>query len=302
MTVSAQPEPTLKLGEPRSATIVRERLERRTVIAHTHNHTEDGLDASTVFVRNIPVLTVRSTAPQEATAPGTSVKLPSSPQDASQPKEQARVIAAMINQAHSDGLDAQGILPRWEAGQYIIQLAGHGQVIVGEQVRFAQTTGDVARDTIHATNSLRRLLGGAEPITAIANAPVAVGNASASRNIGALANPVVEVVRSGLTQVSRVVASLTGLASWYGPGFAGRPSASGEIFNPEHLTAAHPSLPFGTLVRVVNPDNGRSVVVRINDRGPFHGSRLLDLSMAAARELGIISSGVATIRMEVLGR
>ncbi|NJK34055.1 MAG: septal ring lytic transglycosylase RlpA family protein [Oscillatoriales cyanobacterium SM2_2_1] len=205
----------------------------------------------------------------------------------------------MINQAHAEGLDAQDILPRWQSGRYIIQLAGHGEVTIGDEVRFAQSTGDGARDTIHATNLLRRLLGGAEPITTIANAPVAsVALPPANPPV----NPVIQVVRSGLSQVSRVVASITGLASWYGPGLAGRPSASGEIFNPDQLTAAHPSLPFGTLVRVINPTNGRSVVVRINDRGPFHGNRVLDLSTAAARELGIISVGVATIRMEVLGR
>ena len=79
----------------------------------------------------------------------------------------------------------------------------------------------------------------------------------------------------------------SGLASWYGPGFHGRRTASGEAFNAGALTAAHRSLPFGTRVRVVNKRNGRSVVVRINDRGPYGHGRVIDLSRAAARAIGI---------------
>jgi rare lipoprotein A len=83
----------------------------------------------------------------------------------------------------------------------------------------------------------------------------------------------------------------TGRASFYGAGFAGRPTASGERFNPGALTAAHRTLPFGTLIRVTNPDNGRSVVVRINDRGPFHAGRMIDLSHEAARRIGLVDQG-----------
>ncbi|HEX8165936.1 MAG TPA: septal ring lytic transglycosylase RlpA family protein [Beijerinckiaceae bacterium] len=78
-----------------------------------------------------------------------------------------------------------------------------------------------------------------------------------------------------------------GAASWYGPGFHGKKTASGERFNPNAMTAAHRSLPFGTRVRVVNERTGRSVTVRINDRGPFHGGRIIDLAQAPARALGI---------------
>ncbi len=91
-----------------------------------------------------------------------------------------------------------------------------------------------------------------------------------------------------------------GKASWYGPGFAGRRTASGEVFDPSQLTAAHRELPFGTLVRVHNLDNGRSVVVRINDRGPFKSSRVIDLSRAAAEALGMLGPGTADVRLEVL--
>lgn len=91
-----------------------------------------------------------------------------------------------------------------------------------------------------------------------------------------------------------------GLASWYGPGFAGRRTASGEVFDPAQLTAAHRSLPFGTLVRVTNLHNNLSVVVRINDRGPFKPGRIIDLSRAAAEEIRMIASGTARVRLEVL--
>lgn len=91
-----------------------------------------------------------------------------------------------------------------------------------------------------------------------------------------------------------------GVASWYGPGLHGNRSASGEVFNQNALTAAHRSLPFGTRVRVTNMRNGRTVVVRINDRGPFSHNRVIDLSQAAASEIGMVSSGTAQVRLEVL--
>ena len=91
-----------------------------------------------------------------------------------------------------------------------------------------------------------------------------------------------------------------GQASWYGPGFYGNRTASGEILRQGTLTAAHRTLPFGTRVRVTNLWNGRSAVVRINDRGPFHGARVIDLAHGAASELGVASSGVAEVRLEVL--
>ena len=89
-----------------------------------------------------------------------------------------------------------------------------------------------------------------------------------------------------------------GVASWYGPGFAGRRTASGEKFNPGDYTAAHRSLPFGSRVRVTH--NGRSVVVRINDRGPFHGGRVIDLSQAAADEIGIRRAGSGRVELALL--
>ena len=100
----------------------------------------------------------------------------------------------------------------------------------------------------------------------------------------------------------QIAQASNGKASWYGPKFHGRRTANGEVFNSNDLTAAHPSLPFGTKVKVTNILNGRSVIVRINDRGPFIKGRIIDVSAGAARMLNMINSGVATVQLEVLGR
>lgn len=92
----------------------------------------------------------------------------------------------------------------------------------------------------------------------------------------------------------------TGTASWYGPGFAGRPTASGETYDPKNLTAAHRTLPLGTLVRVHNLDNDRHMIVRINDRGPFAHGRILDMSQAAAEVLGFRQDGITKVRISAV--
>ena len=105
---------------------------------------------------------------------------------------------------------------------------------------------------------------------------------------------------SELAQSDVVEALGAGEASWYGPKFAGRRTASGETFNPTQLTAAHRTLPFGSLVRVTSSRTGKSVVVRINDRGPYHGDRVIDLSEAAAKEIGIKQRGSGTVDLALL--
>ncbi len=94
--------------------------------------------------------------------------------------------------------------------------------------------------------------------------------------------------------------SQTGIASWYGPGFHGKTTASGIIYNQHDLTAAHQTLPLGTRVLVTNLDNGRSIEVFINDRGPFAKGRIIDLSYAAAESLGMIGPGTIPVRIEVV--
>ena len=93
-----------------------------------------------------------------------------------------------------------------------------------------------------------------------------------------------------------------GMASWYGKPFHGRPTASGAIYDMHGLTAAHKELPLGTVIDVVNLDNGREVRVEVNDRGPFIRGRILDLSMGAARKLGMIEKGLARVEIRVVER
>ena len=95
-------------------------------------------------------------------------------------------------------------------------------------------------------------------------------------------------------------AELSGVASWYGARFHGRLTANGEIYDMNAATAAHKTLPFNTVVRVIGLDNGRQTVVRVNDRGPFVAGRVIDLSRAAAQELGMMASGVARVRLEIV--
>ena len=103
-------------------------------------------------------------------------------------------------------------------------------------------------------------------------------------------------IAATLLSVSTVASyAQCGGASWYGPGFNGKRAASGQIFNENAMTAAHRSLPFGTKLRVIDQRTGRSVQVTINDRGPFHGGRIIDLSKAAATQLGFRNRGTTSV-------
>ncbi len=94
----------------------------------------------------------------------------------------------------------------------------------------------------------------------------------------------------------------TGIASWYGPGFHGRYTASGEVYDQEGVSAAHKTLPMPSIVRVTNLDNGRTVIARVNDRGPFVSGRIIDMSKGGARQLGIDMTGTAHVRVEIMRR
>ena len=112
--------------------------------------------------------------------------------------------------------------------------------------------------------------------------------------------PSAELPQPKLKVLPEVVRVITGEASWYGPGFYGNRTANGEVYKPGTMTAAHRTLPFGTKVRVTNLWNGRTAVIRINDRGPFIDHRVIDLGHGAASDLGLTASGIAEVKLEVL--
>jgi rare lipoprotein A len=279
----------LKVGETRSQAMVRS----QDVLTRIHPHTLNGRNAATVYVRNIPVLTFLDqgrTSDSQKSKSSSAVKLPSASENqtvnpalSADPVERATAVAALINQFNRDGLDAKEIIPAFESGSYVIKLGKQANLKFDRGLVFSETTRNQADDVLQAANLLRRLVGNAAPLGTVANSP-------SSRSV------------SRFTASSPVTQLASGFASWYGPGFNGAMSASGEIFNANGYTAAHRSLPFGTQVRVTNMDNGRSVVVRINDRGPFVHNRVLDISEGAARVIGLVNSGVAPIMMEVMPR
>ena len=130
---------------------------------------------------------------------------------------------------------------------------------------------------------------------ALLAATVPGGFARADRSTSPVADLAFAVERGIVTVMQE------GVVSWYGAAFHDRPTASGERFDSNGMTMAHPTLPFGTEVKVTNLRNGRSVVVRVNDRGPHTGKRIADLSRAAAAQIGMLKRGVVRARIEVLG-
>ncbi len=318
---------SLKVGETRSQSLTRTKDD---AIARIHTHKLNGKNAATVYVRGIPVVTyieseespksasentasdalkTKSEPKGETKKNSESVKLPSatinlqpsnsvdSPAKSADdsyenlltsknPIERATAAAALINQLNRDGIDANKIIPAWKNGNYVIKLGDRAMLKFDQQAVSPESLQNQTQDVLESANLLRRLLGGASPVQEVANSPKTKFTARSS-------SPALN---------SRIVGVMSGMASWYGPGFDGNYSASGEIFNASELTAAHPSLPFGTLVRVVNMDNNQAVVVRINDRGPYAHGRVIDISTAAANVIGLISSGVAPVRLEVLSK
>lgn len=131
-------------------------------------------------------------------------------------------------------------------------------------------------------------------LTTVLSVALSLGGCGGSRREPASTKPAGSTAAphsSGRAQV--------GMASWYGPGFAGRLTANGERFDPSALTCAHRTFKFGTMLEVTNLDNGRSVLVRVNDRGPYAKNRVIDLSEEAARRLGMIEKGHVKVRIEI---
>jgi rare lipoprotein A len=321
----------VKVGEYKSA--AENPASDAAMMTEIHTHQVAGRQAATLYIRNIPVLTfvghksvastetkigafgnengaqlvsTNASSPTKVASIGASVDINNQANSTKDdPVQRATVVAARINQLIWDKVDASKITVSWKAGgestanesqqknnqlgeqprqgRYIIKANGEEIVEIDGDTQLADTTNDRAKDALQATNRLRRLIGNASPMKEIANLP--------QRSL-----PI------SLPKLPQLIAGAKGMASYYGYDGSGNRTATGERFNPEGLTAAHRHLPFGTRVRVTNTRNGRSVVVRINDRGPFIRGRIIDLSVAAARILGMMGSGVAPVRVEILGR
>ncbi|MDX1977699.1 MAG: septal ring lytic transglycosylase RlpA family protein [Pseudanabaenaceae cyanobacterium bins.68] len=255
----------LKVGESRSQGLARSQQQAiATVVAHKFGNQ----NAATVYVRGVPVISVTSN--QDITAAEQKIKMAHLP--TLTPFDRATNIAATLNYLNLNGFDPQLIVADVDTQFPSIKLGNKGHIRLSASLIAASSSGNPQQDAIAAAKLLRNLMTSPQPIAAA---------------------PVRATTRPSRPQIS-------GMASWYGADFHGRLSASGEVFNKFQLTAAHRSLPFGTRVRVTNLQNGRSVVVRINDRGPFYGDRILDVSKAAASALGFIDHGVARVKVEVL--
>ncbi|NJK37444.1 MAG: septal ring lytic transglycosylase RlpA family protein [Oscillatoriales cyanobacterium SM2_3_0] len=287
-----QPSEVTKIGEYQSETHT---SNRQGLVATVQAHEWNLRPAATLYIRNIPILTFTTTAtPQnilsETTTsengPGKSGQPASLSSEADSltstsddPLQRASTLAAQLNQLDSYAFDSSTIMVRWDGGQerYIIGTEELDLVAMDAHTILPDTTNDIAQDALQATNRLRRQLGNAPPVSTIVNAP--------------------QPERVAVRTVKKM---LQGMASWYGPGFHGRLTANGEIYDKYQMTAAHPSLPFNTQVLVTNQNTGLSTIVRINDRGPYAGGRIIDLSEAAAYAVGMVSSGVAPVTVEIL--
>lgn len=253
-------------------------------------HQSGSSTAATLFVNQIPVATFLGEANTANTVITDGFLTPAQIQNGeipfvtateSDPIWRAAQVAQQISQL--DPTVAADIALNWDKTQkaYAVQIGEQTLLTVNSKNTLPRTTRNLDQDALGVVNLIRRQVGNAPALTT-PNTPrprprPSVATSSRSRYNGQ-----------------------RGQASWYGPGFHGRRTANGERYNQNAMTAAHRSLPFGTRVRVTNLNNGRSVVVRINDRGPFIRGRVIDLSRAGAGAIGMISSGVAPVRLEVL--
>jgi rare lipoprotein A len=264
----------------------------KPVIATIRTHSHSGRQATTVYVRNIPVVTFLG--PELSASNPTGIKVASvdyKPGSFAQPEAssvndpvwRATKIAAKLNQLEEAGFDAKAIKVVWSEKRqsYLIRAAGQHLVeVTSRNTLLPNANKNAGKDALQIANRLRYQLGKAEALKEIEGLPKPKDT---------------QTIAMGPVRFQ-----VQGLASWYGPGFHGNLTANGERYNQYALTAASKTLPFGTRVRVTNLDNGRTVVVRVNDRGPYVGDRILDLSMGAAQILGTVSSGVSSVRLDIL--
>ncbi|MGF1602859.1 MAG: septal ring lytic transglycosylase RlpA family protein [Thermosynechococcaceae cyanobacterium] len=256
-------------------------------LTRLYSHKISGREAVTLYVRSIPVVTFLGEA-AKAKAGQIKVAEPGDQkaEQESGPMWRATTVAAKINQLQTSAGDTVRVSWDKQQNTYVIRIGDEQLVAMDKNTLLPNTTKDAAEDALQITNRIRRQLGNADPLTTIPGRPKPA--------VVAKPNPAESVA------VRSVVSTQRGQASWYGGGFHGRKTASGERYNQNEMTAAHKRLRFGTRVRVTNLSNGRSVIVRINDRGPFVRGRVIDLSRSGAQAIGMMGSGVAPVSVEVL--
>lgn len=241
------------------------------------------------------------------------------PPNSKAPVIRASILASSLNQLNQRNIDvnkitvnskdtrkssmfrkhANGILESYVARMNDIEL-----VDINKDSRSPDTIKNLGQDLIYVANHLPRLMSSMSSLKGIDSSQVVkeitlneservliVHHTGTEKNLGKAYR-----FREQVNDIFK------GIASFYGYDGSGNKTASGEKFNPEAMTAAHRTLPFGTRVRVTNPHNGRSVIVRINDRGPFIHGRVIDLSYGAARILGIIRRGITPVKVQIMGR
>jgi rare lipoprotein A len=289
--IGTDAHPGLTQQQPEKPTAVALKPDATSVVK-IYNHQIQGQPAATLYVRNLPILTFLDAPATAPSANPAATLVSTAATENSRPSlSKAEAIANQLNEIYRSGGAADGIKVVWQAdktaktGQYVVKAGKLPIATIDASTTYAKTTSNAEQDALLVANKLRRLLSSgdaAQPIKQVEGKPkAAAASADGAWNV---------------TQTYR------GEASWYGPGFDGNLTANGERFNQNDLTAAHPSLPFGTKIRVTNQYNGRSVVVRVNDRGPYAGGRIIDLSAGSADAIGLTSSGVAPVALEVLSR
>ena len=316
----------IAVGEPQGSSPV-----LTPVITKVYSHQVDEQDAVTLYVRDIPVLTFLANGAAESTqvpqtqafqatsqttsqatsqatvlppsqgvaAPDTvSPYTPSQPSALPAPMERAQNVAQKLEAVYGELTQASAIAGdirlEWseQDNKYWITAGDRPLVALDKWTIAVEPSANLTSDSIRTTNQLRRLIHN--------GAPLSYGGYRHQTN------PAVQVAVAAPPSAPEALlggsvrSTQYGIASWYGGYFHGRRTANGERYNQNAMTAAHKHLPFGTRVRVVNLANGRSTIVRINDRGPFIRGRIIDLSSAAAGEIGLRSRGIGRVRVEVL--
>ncbi|MEB3309656.1 MAG: septal ring lytic transglycosylase RlpA family protein [Snowella sp.] len=279
-TTESNTSTTASIQKDLTPTILAPASQENKAIADIYPHAwKDGRLAVTLRVKTIPIATFLGTvADLKAFADNPN---PTAPEH---PVVRAQAIAEDLNAlAQDSSFKASDITVGVDKAKRTYQIEIEGEVLLtlDKNTILPDTTRNLSKDALQMANRLRRVMGDAPPLTSVAK----------------IANPKFNPMENG-TPTRRAIRG--GIASWYGPGFHGRRTANGERYNQHGLTAAHRSLPFGTRVRVTNLRNGQSVTVRINDRGPFIGGRVIDLSAGAARAIGVYHSGTAPVQLEVM--